>query len=79
MDDLLLIKPTAESLQDLKDKLTKRFDMTDMSLAEDYLGIKVSQQQGKTTLSQSAFIIKILKHFSIKKSKPVSTFMKYEA
>ena len=44
VDDLLLIKPIAESLQDLKDKLMKQFNMTDMSLAEDYLNIEISQQ-----------------------------------
>ena len=44
VDDLLLVESTAESLQDLKDKLTKRFDMIDMGLAEHYLDIEISQQ-----------------------------------
>ena len=75
VDDLLLVGPTAESLQDLKDKLKDRFKMTSMGLAEDYLGIEISQQPGKITLTQSAFILEILERFGMKDSKPVPTPM----
>src|SRR5436190_22728581 len=53
--------------------------MTDMSLAEDYLDIEAFQQQDKTTLSQSAFIIEILECFGMKESKPVPTPMEHGA
>ena len=53
--------------------------MTNMSLAEDYLDIKISQQSEKIIFTQSIFILKILEHFEMKNSKSVSTLMKSEA
>ena len=78
VNDLLLVGPTAESLQDLKDKLENQFKMTDMGLAEYYLGIEISQQEEKISLSQSAFTTEILEHFSMTDSKSVSMSMKHE-
>src|SRR5438034_659331 len=79
MNDLLLVESTAESLQNLKDKLKNQFKMTNMNLAEDYLDIEISQQSEKITLIQSVFILEILEYFEMKNSKSVSTFMKSEA
>ena len=50
-----------------------------MSFIKDYLDIKISQQSGKITFTQSVFILEILKHFEMKNSKPVPTLMKSEA
>ena len=50
-----------------------------MNLAEDYLDIEISQQSEKIILIQSVFILEILKHFEMKNSKLISTFMKSEA
>ena len=47
-----------------------------MDLAEDYLDIEISQQPGKITLTQSAFILEILERFGMKDSKPAPTPMK---
>ena len=79
MNDLLLVESTAESLQNLKDKLKDQFEMTSMNLAENYLGIEISQQSDKITLIQSVFILEILKHFEMKNSKSVPTPMKSRA
>ena len=79
MNDLLLVESTAESLQNLKNKFKDQFEMTSMSLAEDYLGIEISQQSDKITLTQSVFILEILERFGMKNSKPVPTPMKSEA
>ena len=43
VNDLLLVESTAESLQNLKNKLRNQFKITSMSLAEDYLDIEISQ------------------------------------
>jgi len=75
VDDLLLVGPTAESIQDLKDELSRRFKMTDMGLAEHYLGIEISQQPGKITLTQSAFTTEILERFGMLESNPAPTPM----
>ena len=42
INDLLLVESMTESLQNLKDKLKDWFEMTNMSLAEDYLDIEIS-------------------------------------
>jgi len=42
VNDLLLVGPMAESLQNLKDKLANQFKMTDMSPAKHYLDIEIS-------------------------------------
>src|SRR5436190_1145104 len=79
MNDLLLVESTAESLQNLKNKLKNQFKMTNMNLAEDYLDIEISQQSEKITLIQSVFILEILEHFEMKDSKPAPTSMESEA
>src|SRR5438046_2590518 len=78
VNDLLLVDSTAESLQNLKDKLENQFKMTDMSLAKHYLEIKISQQAEKISLFQSVFIVKILEHFDMMNSKSVLMSMKHE-
>src|SRR5436190_9911481 len=79
MNDLLLVESTAESFQNLKNKLKNQFKMTNMNLAEDYLDIEISQQSEKIMLIQSVFILEILKCFEMKNSKLISTLMKSEA
>src|SRR5438034_11502511 len=79
VNDLLLVESMTESLQNLKNKLKNQFKMTNMSFAEDYLDIEISQQSEKIMLTQSVFILEILECFEMKNSKPVSTLMKSEA
>src|SRR5436190_4381440 len=79
MNDLLLVESTAESFQNLKDKLKNQFEMINMNLAEDYLDIEISQQSEKIIFIQSVFILEILKCFEMKNSKSISTFMKSKA
>ena len=52
--------------------------MTNMSLAEDYLDIEISQQSEKIMFIQSVFILEILEHFEMKNSKLISILMKSE-
>ena len=53
--------------------------MTDMKFVKHYLDIEISQQSDKITLTQSAFIIKILECFEMKNLKLMLTLMKTEA
>ncbi len=75
VDDLLLVGPTEESIQNLKDELSNQFKMSDMGPAEKYLGIEISQQPGKIFLTQSGFIKEILERFGMENSAPVDTPM----
>ena len=78
VNDLLLVESTAESFQNLKNKLKNQFKMINMNFAEDYLDIEIFQQSEKIMFIQSVFILEILEHFEMKNSKLISILMKSE-
>ena len=71
VDDILLIENDIPTLQNVKSWLGKCFSMKDLGEAAYILGIKIYRDRSKRLigLSQSAYIDKVLKRFSMQDSK----------
>ena len=71
VDDILLIGNDVSILQSIKIWLSKNFSMKDLRESTYILGIKIYRNRSKRLcgLSQSTYIYKMLKRFSIEKSK----------
>ena len=71
VDDILLIGNDIPTLQSVKSWLRKCFSMKDLGEAAYILGIKIYRDRSKRLigLSQSAYIDKVLKRFSMQDSK----------
>ena len=71
VDDILLIGNDIPNLQSVKTWLSKCFSMKDLGEAAYILGIKIYRDRSRRLLglSQSAYIDKVLKRFSMEESK----------
>nr|GEZ89782.1 retrovirus-related Pol polyprotein from transposon TNT 1-94 [Tanacetum cinerariifolium] len=67
--------PEKEDHLELKDQLSKEFDMKDLGAAKTILGMEIQRvrKMGKLTLSQTDYISKVLKKFNMRCCKPVPT------
>lgn len=81
VDDLKIIGKDKRAIQNLKDALRKRFDMTDLGPVSYYLGMSVTRDRpgGTITLSQKGYIQKVLREFRLENAKPVATPMEQTA
>lgn len=75
LDDLILASSTSKMLQETKQALSKRFEMTDMGQLKYFLGIEIEQDLilGTLTMRQTKFACEILTKFNMENSKPVRT------
>ena len=71
VDDILLIGNDVSVLQSVKIWLSKKFSMTDLGEATYIMGIKIYRDRSKRLLglSQSTYVDKMLKKFSMEQSK----------
>ena len=71
IDDILLMGSNISLLDELKEWLSRKFSMKDLREAAYILGIKIYRDRSMRLLglSQSIYITKVLKLFSIEKSK----------
>ena len=79
VDDILLIGNEVEMLEHTKAWLSTQFSMKDLGEASYVLGIRIYRDRSKRTLglSQSTYIDKILKRFSMEESKKGSLPMSH--
>jgi hypothetical protein len=75
VDDLLIIGPSKEEIQKVKDALNEEFQMTDLGPCQYYLGLRVRRDRRNRTiyLSQQGYLERVLKDFDMWESKPVAT------
>lgn len=75
VDDLLIMGTNLNEVNDLKKEFNKNFEMKDLGIVHNYLGIRVSQNlnKGFTELDQSDYLIKVLEKFGMSDCKAVST------
>ena len=73
VDDILLIGNIVSLLKEVKDLLSNKFFMKDLEEAAYILGIKIYRDRSKRLLglSQSTYIDKVLKRFSMEEFKKV--------
>lgn len=75
VDDLLLLSNSLSKLNSLKEELAGRFEMKDLGEAHFILGIQIERDRSARTLSlsQQAYIAKIVERYGMTNSKPVAT------
>jgi hypothetical protein len=74
VDDILIFGTNLNVIEEVKDFLSKNFDMKDLGEADVILNIKLLKgENGGVTLLQSHYVEKILSRFGYNDCKPVST------
>jgi hypothetical protein len=75
MDDMLIVAKSISEVNKLKILLSREFDMKDLDVAKNILGMEI--RRDKTTkrlwLPQCNYVKKVLERFNIYNAKPVST------
>ncbi|KGO62116.1 hypothetical protein PEX2_013290 [Penicillium expansum] len=75
VDDLLVLSPSEDAIQQFKSAISKHFDTSDKGKLQRYLAINVHYANGIIHLSQADYVDKILVRFSLENCKPVITPM----
>ena len=77
VDDLHIASKSKESIQHVKDELGKRFKLRDLGPSKWFLGIHITRDRSKHTLSlsQRQYCLDMLAEFDMPECKPVSTPM----
>lgn len=73
VDDVIIITFEIERMNRFKEYLSDQFNMKDMNEAQFFLGIKISRQNGKMIMSQSAYLKSVLKRFAMNECNSIST------
>ena len=77
VDDMLVTSLNKDQVQELKTQLSRMFKMKDLGPANKILGMQNhrDRQSRKIWLSQTNYVKKILCHFNMPYSKPISTLL----
>ena len=75
VDDMLVFGTSLVQVQETKDFFSRSFQMKDVGDANVILGIKIIRQGNRIKLSQSHYVEKILKRFSMLDKAPASNPM----
>ena len=75
VDDIIIIAPTPDIVQNIKVDLAKFFSITDLGPLKYFLGIQITRDRQKRTiaLSKTTFIQGTLKNFNMNDCNPVDT------
>ena len=75
VDDMLVVGPNKDRVQELKAQLAREFDMKDLGPANKILGMQIhrDRKDRKIWLSQKNYLRKVLRRFNMQDCKPVST------
>jgi hypothetical protein len=60
IDDLIIIGSDRDNIRSFKEEMAAAFKMSEIGLLHYYLGIKVKQSASGISLSQGAYVMKIL-------------------
>lgn len=74
VDHILLLGPSMKAIDNLKQKLSETYEMTDCGPCEHYLGMKFSRnrQQRTLTISQKTYLDGVLDHFGFSDLRPAT-------
>ena len=75
VDDMLIAAKSMSEVNKLKILLSREFDIKDLGAAKKIIGMEICRERalGRLWLSQSGYVRKVLKRFSMENAKPVST------
>ena len=73
VDDMLIASANMQDIKELKRELSKYFSMKDLGAAKRILGMRISRDKKKKTLtlSQEEYIKKVLERFAMQNAKSV--------
>ena len=74
VDDMLIVSKSMGEISKLKAQMARAFDMKDLGVAKQILGIEIQRDRrnGKLSFSQEKYVEKILERFGMNKVKPVN-------
>ncbi|KAK8946931.1 hypothetical protein KSP39_PZI007096 [Platanthera zijinensis] len=73
VDDMLILGSNLAAVRDIKSTLAKAFDMKDLGPVDTLLGMKVSVDKGRVTLSQAHYIEQLLSTWGYDNCRPAET------
>src|SRR5713226_1564734 len=75
VDDITIMGSSLEDVKQLKEKLSLRYEMSDLEEIQSYLGMQICQDHSKRHIEvdQSGYIRSILDHFSMADANPYPT------
>ncbi len=73
VDDILIASNNSKELEEIKLKLSSKFDMVDLKQVVTSLGIEIDYSEKLMTLSQRKFTEKLIKKFVMEGSFPIHT------
>jgi hypothetical protein len=72
VDDLLLTGDDSIEIDRIKMELSKEFEMTNLGLAHNYLGVEIVHQDNGIFIHQKTYIQKLLKKFGLQNCNPTN-------
>lgn len=79
VDDILVALQDAECIMDKKRELLEDFEIVDLGLANYCLGLEIDQCEGQIELSQTGYILGLLKQYGMDMCNPVVTPLEVSA
>ena len=73
VNDLILAGTTDAKIAQVKQSITKKFDVKDMGVLNYFLGMQVIQKSGKIWIGQPTYTEKVLSKFGMDNARPVET------
>jgi len=73
VDDILIASRDLNWITEIKRSLKENFDIKDLGLAEFCLGLEINQREEMITLTQSGYILDILRRFGMENCNPIAT------
>lgn len=73
VDDILLAYSCKKILGEVIKELTEKFEMKDLGVAKDYVGIEIEQNEGQIKLKQEKYIKNLLTRFGMVDCKSTNT------
>ena len=73
VDDLLVVSKSDSFLSDVKARLSTRYKMKDLGLANYFLGVNVVQNNDSIFIHQAPYVCSLLEQFNFKNCKPINT------
>lgn len=79
VDDVLVVSPSEEIVLEVKQALSKEFEMTDLGPVKSFLGMKIVRDADKKILriSQRSYLESLLVRFGMENCRPISTPMEH--
>ena len=73
VDDLVFTGNNKKMIEDFKNEMMQKYEMSDLGLLNHFLGMEIYQDDGGVFICQEKYVEKILKNFDMSECKPKDT------